>query len=164
MGRPLSNPLQVARHQLMTSNAWLFFVEIPRAAGGNYRLVANSAHVNADGKFWQAASMSIEPPAEDADGSLGEGTIAIRDVSRLAMQIVEVEGEIKGQTLSWWLQPSSSLVTFDAALKFRQLVTAIDADERGIVLWCGHPANFVLVPSRVYDRRTFPQLQPTGGF
>lgn len=166
MPRNLTNPLHVARLVLSTDRAWLLFVEIARKAqaGTFYRLVNSARHLNADGKFWQAASLAIELPSEEADGSLSPVSLTLQDVSRLAAGLVEVDGELIGASLTVYVQHESSLASFDPALKWTQTITAVEADERSVRATCQHPAQIARVPARVYTRKDFPQLLPVGRF
>lgn len=165
MGRTLTSPLQVARHVLASSTAWLLFVEIPRtsgAGGGTFRLVRASKHVTANGHIWQACPMEIVLPEEDAEGTLGAATIRLPNVSRLPMAYLE-SGELLGQIATVWLQHESSLTTFVPALSWKNLVVRGKARERGASLECGHPAQTQRLPSRIFDRDRFPQLLPSAG-
>lgn len=162
--RAMSSPLQIARRVLFQDKAWLFFVEIPAPGGAFFRLVRSSRHTEADGKVWQAASIEIGLPAEDAEGSLGELSLAVPNVSRLPITYVEVDGYPLGRTLTVWLQHESSLSAFEPSLSWSHVVLRARADERALVLDCGHPAEVQRVPSRRFDRVRFPQLLPVGGF
>lgn len=161
MGRPLTSPLHVARHVLMSDKAWLLFVEVPRVGGGFWRLVRNNRNLVANGAKWHAADMAIELPAEDAEGTLGRASVTISNVSRLPMAAVE-GSDLLGQTATFWLQHEASLATFDPSLGWKQLILAADATEQLMRLECGHPAQLARVPSRVYTRTDFPGLLPVG--
>lgn len=160
--RSFTNPIQLARHALMNDKAWLFFVEIARKAGGYYRLVKSARHVTADGKFWQACGLEPELPGEDSEGRMGEVSLVIGDVSRLAIAAVEVDNELVGSTLTVSVQHESNLASFDPSLRWKFVVTAAEANELGVKLTCGHPAQIGRVPKRVFSRALFPQLLPTG--
>lgn len=160
--RTFTSAIQIARHVLANELAWFFFVEIPRRSGGSFRLVNNNRHVTADGKFWQAASFDIELPAEDAGGSLGEATFVLQDVSRLAIALIEIDGELVGQTAVFAVQHESNLGTFDPALEWSMVIKAVEVSERTVKAECGHPAMVARVPSRVFSRAQFPQLLATG--
>lgn len=161
--RTMSATLQLARRILEQEKAWLFFLEIP-APAGFFRLVKSVRHVVADGKTWQAASIEIEPPPEDAEGSLGELVVRVPNVSRVPIAYVEVDGAILGQTLTVWLQHESSLSAFEPSLSWSHVVIAARATEQTLQLSCGHPAEIARVPSRRFERAAFPQLLPAGGF
>lgn len=161
MGRPLSSPLHVARHLLMSDKAWLLFVEAPRVAGGFWRLVRNNRNLSANGAKWHAAEMSIELPAEDAEGSLGRASVTISNVSRLPMAAIE-GSELLGQMVTFYLQHEANLATFDPSLGWSQLILSADVTERAARLECGHPAQVARVPSRVFTRKDFPGLLPVG--
>ncbi len=161
--RTLSSILQIARRVLHQDKAWLFFVECP-APIGFFRLVKASRHVVADGKTWQAASIEIGLPAEDAEGSLGTLTIGVPNVSRLPITYLEVDGFPLGETVTVYLQHESNLEIFEPALSWSHTVLRAKANETLLELDCGHPAEIQRVPSRRFDRQRFPQLLPVGGF
>ncbi|GMV26938.1 MAG: hypothetical protein AMXMBFR58_29690 [Phycisphaerae bacterium] len=163
MARSLTNPIQVARMLMMSDRAWLLFVEIARKAGGYYRLVNNGRHLEADGKFWQAASIDVEIPSSDREGTMGRATIRVPNVSRLPMAVVDVDGELLGQRVTIALQHESNLSSFDPALKWTQVILEAQADERILEVTCGHPSQIARTPSRLITRDRFPGLLPTGG-
>jgi hypothetical protein len=169
MGRELSTPLHVARHVLESDKAWLLFVEIPAPglgdSGGFFRLVKNTRHIVANGATWQATSMEIRIPEENADGDLGSLTIAIPNVSRLPLAYVESQSgqQLLGQIVTVYLQHESQLETFAPGLSWRQRGIRFRANERTAELECGHPAQSQRIPFPVFDRRGFPQLLPTAG-
>lgn len=162
MARPLTNPLQIARLALRDDEAWLFFVEIPTTGGGFYRLVRNTEHVDGNGVRWQAASMDVELPAEDDSGALGEMILAIPNVSRVPMALVETAGELLGQTVTCWVQTTGSLDTFDDAASWQHVITSVDADEMTLRCTGGHPAADQRVPSQLITRTRFPGLRSVG--
>lgn len=160
--RPLTNPLQIARLALRDDEAWLFFVEIPTVGGGFFRLVKNSQHVDGNGVRWQAASLDVELPAEDDSGALGEMILAIPNVSRLPMALVETGGELIGQTVTCWVQTTGALDTFDDAASWQHVITSIDANEQTLRCTGGHPAADQRVPSQLVTRKAFPGLRSVG--
>lgn len=160
--RELTTPLHVARHILMTDKAFLLFVEIPRVAGGFYRLVRNTVHVAANGVNWQACAMDIVLPEEDAEGTLGSSRLVLPNVSRIPMAAVERDGELIGQIASVWLQHTDTLPAFVPSLRWTSKVLAAVATEKVMQLECGHPAGIYDVPSRRFNRRDFPQMLPLG--
>lgn len=163
MARQISNTLQVIRHVLNTDKAWMFLIEVPRKAGGFYRLARSSRHETFAGKVWQAASIEITLPDEMADGALGEGSITIPNVSRLPLAAVEVDDELLGQTVTLYLANEAERAALPMGLKFTMVCKAVNANEATMTLECGHPAQLARVPSRMFDRTRFKQLRPTGG-
>lgn len=163
MARPMSTMLQVIRHVLHTDKAWIFLIEIPRKAGGFYRLARSSRHVTFGGKVWQAAAIEITLPDEAGDGSLGEGSISIPNVSRLPLATVEVDNELLGQDVTLYLVNEAETASLPEGLKFTLKGKAVTANEQVLTLECGHPAQLQRVPSRMFDRTRFKQLRPTGG-
>ena len=163
MARAFSNPLQAARHLVMSSDAWMFFVEVPNAAGtGYFRVVRASKHVSADGKTWQAASLGIEVPPEGVDGSLPTVSITIPNVSRIPLALVETADELIGKVATVWLQHASALTTFDAAAKWNLYILSATATSKSLTLTLGHPPHGVQAPGPVYTRENTPDLLPTG--
>lgn len=161
--RNISSALQVARNVLHSSDAFLFCVEVPCVAGGFYRLVKNSRHLTVGSKTFSAASIEINIPDEVSDGSLSEGSITIPNVSRLPMAAVEIDGELRGQTITWWLVSTADVSALPAGLSWRQTILTAIATERTMTLECGHAANIRKVPGRIFDRTKFRQLLPVGG-
>jgi hypothetical protein len=162
MARPLTNPLHIARLALRDESAWLFFVEIPTLGGGFYRLVRNSEHVDGNGVRWQAASIDVQLPGEDDSGTLGEMILSIPNVSQVPTALVEVDGELLGQTVTCWVQTTSSLDTFDDAASWQHVIRSIDADEQTLQCRGGHPAVDQPVPSQLITRQRFPGLRSVG--
>lgn len=163
MARTLPSALHVARSALAQSQGWLLFVEIPRKAGGDYRLVQDNRHRSGDGKVWQAASIEVELPEETSEGTLGELVLTIPNISRLPMAAVELDDELLGQTVTAWLQHESSLDEFTDGLSWVHTVLRCRADESVVRLECGHPAAVLRIPGVRFTRENFPQLLPQGG-
>lgn len=163
MARSLPTALHVARQVLGQSLGWLMFVEVPRVAGGYYRLVQSERHWSGDGKVWQAASISLDLPDEDRDGSLAELALTIPNVSRLPMAAVELDGELLGQDVTVWLQHAGSLSTFTPALSWRHRILRVSANEAALRCVCGHPAALTQVPKRRFTRGSFPMLLRRAG-
>lgn len=162
--RTMSSALQIARRVLQQDKAWLFFVELEAAPGSFFRLVKSRRATEADGKVWQPASIEIELPGEDADGSLGELAITLPNVSRVPMAYVEVDHLILGADVTVYLQHEQSLAAFEPSLSWEHVVLSARATERSMRLQCGHPAEIHRVPRVRFERGTFPQLLPAGGF
>jgi hypothetical protein len=168
MPRQITSPLHIARHLLMSDSAWLLFVEIPTSGEGFFRLVRNGRHLAANGVTWQACSLEIELPAEDAEGSLGQLVVSLPNVSRIPMAYVELDdpatgrGEILGYPITCWLQHQSALAVFDPALSWRHTAVAAEASETVMKLECHHPAGAQRAPGRVFTRAEFPQLLAVG--
>lgn len=162
--REVATSLRVLRSLIASGAPWLFFARIPLASGGEFRLVHDRRHQTAAGKKWQACTMAIELDREDAEGTLGGGSIVIPNVGLIPGAFLEVEAELRGQEVTVWLQHAQSLAFLDDALSWSLRVTGAEADERHVRLRCGHTAQGRRIPSRVFDRRIFPQLLPTAGF
>lgn len=156
----MSTPLHVARHLLAQGQAWLLFIEIPLFSGGSFRLVRNTRHVQANGYIWQAASMVIDLPAEEADGSLGSLAISVPNVSRLPISYVEVSDELLGAEMTCQLAHEGNMATFEPGLSWRHLITTAVATEQALRIESQHPAAITRVPSRIFDRTVFRQLLP----
>ncbi len=161
--RTLSSTLHTARNALANAKAWLLFVEIPRKAGGYFRMVANPRHTTGDGKVWQAASFTVELPSESLEGSRGSMTVTLPNVSRLAMAEVEVNNEILGQDVTCWLQHESALTTFSPALSWKQVATKVVATERELAITCEAPSGLLKVPTRRFEKKRWPLLVPRAG-
>lgn len=160
MARDFSNPLQVARFALMSDKAWLLYVLIPRRSGGEYRLVRSMRHQRASNKLWLASSIEIQVPDEDSEGTLGQLTLAVPNVSRIPMQLLE-EKEILGQTITCWLCIEGQ--DLSAILSWQHTALKALAREPAVQVTCGHAAENQQVPSLRYNRVNFPQLLPQGG-
>lgn len=162
MPRTLTTSLHAARHAIAQASGWLWFAEIQRFAGGYYRLVSASRHVQADGKVWQAAGFTVQVAEERSDSSAAEMTLTLPNVSRLPLAVVEVEDEIVGANLTLWLQHESALATFAPGASWRHRVLSVTADEEVMTLACGRPGP-KRVPGVRFTRAKFPQLRPEGG-
>jgi hypothetical protein len=168
MARQITGALEVARQVLQSDRAWLFFVEIPvksppGPASSFFRMVGNGRHMRANGVLWQAATLSIELPAEDLDGSLGSLRVSVPNVSRLPMAYLEADDYLLGQPLTVYLQNESSMDVFVPALSWTHRILRGKATERRMTIECGHPAEVEQVPMGVYDRFKFPGLLPNEG-
>lgn len=169
MPRGLTTPLHLARYVLNQDAAWLMFVEIPTADGlSAFRLCTNNTHTVFGAYVWTAASMSIELPEENADGSLGRASIQISNVSRIPMALIEQAangsqfGELLGQQMTIYLANESSLQDARNSVRWRQLITNATATEQTLRLDAMPPAESMRVPRPIYDRTTFRQLLPPG--
>lgn len=162
MPRTLTSTLHAARTVLAQAKGWLWFLEIERFAGGYFRLVSASRHVQADGKVWQAAGFTTEVAEERSDSSAAEMSIAIPNVSRLPLAAVELDDELLGAEVTLWLQHESALASFAPGLSWRHRVASATADESVMVLACGRPGP-KRVPGVRFTRAKFPQLRPEGG-
>lgn len=142
------------------------FVEIPTRAGGFYRLVKNNTHVPFNGLVWTATSMSIELPEENQDGRVAGVQIAIPNVSRIPLALVDQPagdsqfGELLGQLMTCYLANESHLASATNAVTWRSRITDITATAEVLSVSAGAPDGVARVPSRVYDREQFPQLLP----
>lgn len=162
--RTVPSGLYTARALLASDQAWLTFVEVPRKAGGFYRLVDNTRHVqSADGRVWQAASILVELPDEEPDGSQTDLSLTIPNVSRLPMAAVEAEGELLGQVVKVWMAHQSNAFAFSDGLAWQHRIVRVRADESAMTVECGPPDVGLLAPSERFDRRQFPGLLPAGG-
>ncbi len=166
--RTLSGPLQIARQIIASNKAWLFFVQIPiksppGPATSFFRLVANPRHTRGNGKMWQAASVKIDVPAEELDGSLGSLRVELPNTSRLPMAYLEADDYLLGQDITVYLQHEGSLATFEESLSWRHTILRGVANERTLSLECGHPADVAQMPMGVYTRRDYPGLLPSAG-
>lgn len=160
MPRTITSPLHAARLALMSDAAWLLYVQIGRKAGGYFRLVKSERHqTTTDGRVWQAASLDIVLPEEDAEGTLGDLKVTLPNVSRIAVAYLE-QGDIIGQTLTCTLGLAGQPLL--AALTWQHLISGAKVRARTCVLACDHPANVQQVPRGVFDRASFPQLLPQG--
>jgi len=162
VARPFTSALHIARHLLMSGEAWLMFVQVARKAGGFFRLVGSARHVVADGKVWQAAGLKLELPGEEAEGSLGDGSITLADVSRLALGMVEVGGELIGQEITVWVQHESTFASFDPAMSYQMVAKGVAASGASLSVECGSPEEVGTFPLGEFTRQDFPGLLPTG--
>lgn len=168
MARQITGVLQIARQVIESDKAWLFFVEIPiksppGPANSFFRVVGNGRHMRGNGVLWQAASLSIELPAEDLDGSLGSLRVSVPNTSRLPMAYLEADDYLLGQPLTVYLQSETSLAVFEPALSWTHRILRGKATERRLSIECGHPAEVEQIPMGVYDRFRFPGLLPNEG-
>lgn len=160
--RTFTNPLHVARRMLATDEAWLLFVEV-QLATSYFRMVRDTRHREANGHWWQRATIDIELPSEDATGSLGQLVIAIPNVSQIALSYVEVEDELLGRNITAWLAHESDLSTFEPSLSWRHRILSFECDELVGRFACGHSAELMRIPGPLFDRVKFPQLLATAG-
>lgn len=160
--RSISSALHTARHILSQDKGWLLFVEVASVAGGAFRLVQNTRNLAANGLVWQATELAIAIPDEESDVSLGDLSIAVPNVSRLAVAYLE-NGDIIGQKATAWLAHEGSLASFSQALSWTHTVKAARVTETVATFICGHPASLLRVPGPVYDRGRFRQLVPAKG-
>lgn len=163
MARALTSAVMVARSILSDAQGWFMFVEIERSDGSFYRLVDNNRHLEADGKVWQAASIKLGMPEENIDGTLGQLTLTIPNVSRLPMAAVELDDELLGQVVRVWFAHESFLDTFDPALLWVHEGAKVKANAAELTLTCGHPSAGKRIPAVRFTRANFPQLLPQGG-
>lgn len=162
--RDVSNLLRALRNLPSVGAPYLFFVEIPLADEGFFRLVHNTRHVEAGGLLWQACTIGIEIPREDADASLGAGSLVVPNVSRMPGAFIEVEGELVGQPIAIWLQHQSLLDTLDDELSWRLLCTGATITEKAVTLRIGHELRGRRLPTKSFDRTIFPQLSRRARF
>lgn len=156
MPRTLTPTFETIVNTLLSAQGWLFYVEIPRRAGGYYRLVRNNRHVTADGKVWQASEMKLDLGSLRADGGQSDLVVSIPNISRLPMAALEVENELYGQPITVWFQPAEA-TSFVGAVSWASRISLVEFDERWMDLVCGSRSP-VQVPGPVYDRNRFPQL------
>ncbi|MGH7132696.1 MAG: hypothetical protein ACREJO_12190 [Phycisphaerales bacterium] len=145
----------------------MFLVEIPALTVGIFRLVRSSHHLEVGGHWWQAASINIELPAEDAEGSLGELAVSIPNTSRVPMaycespDISEIHGRV--MTCSLWntgLDPDAGVLD---VLSWPARILKTVATAKAVRLECGHPAQTARAPGPVFGRDRFPGLLPSSG-
>lgn len=163
MPRAVPTALHLARHLLASAQGWLLFASLPlkaSRAGQTVRLVRARANLTAAGVEWQAASMELAPPAESLEGSLAPVRLAVGDVARRAVAIVESEDCVLGQTLSAWVVHESVLPSLPAAVRVDARVLRVTLTEAGPVLECGHPAQIGRAPGPRFTREAFPVLAP----
>ncbi len=156
--RTIPSILNVARHVLHTDQAWVLLVEIPRRAGGYYRLARSSQHVVTTRGTFQAATIEIEVPREDGKSTLADGSITLPNVSRIPLAAIEVEDELRGVTARVWLVNQAYLPNLPEGISWSLLIKSATANERTVKLTCGHPSEIGTVPRRRYSRTDFPQL------
>lgn len=158
--RVLTAQLNHARRLMHSDQAWLWLVEVESASPGKFfRLAGVGRHVVAEGQVWQACSLKVDAPQESSDGSIGEGSITIPNVSRLPLAFVE-DGDLIGQPLRLILAHESDLTVL--AISWSVLILRARIDARAAIFDIGSPAEVERVPSRIMDRRAFPQLLSTG--
>jgi hypothetical protein len=162
---PTASTLASAVHRLIDTGQWILFVEVPRLAGGYYRLVKGDRNVEAAAASaggstvkWVAAAIEVGPPDEDADGTLGDLSLSIPNPSRLAMAAVEAEGELLGQTVTLTLAHSDLLPSLAGAVTWRHTIVRAEITEAVARFTCGHEGAGMSVPSGVIDRFSFPQV------
>lgn len=160
--RTLSAQIEQARRLIHSDQAWIWLVEIESVDSGKYfRLAGAGTHITADGKLWQACSLDVQPPSESGDGSSGEGSITIPNVSRLPIAFVE-DGDLLGQPLTLTLAHESVFGDLVGCPSWRLKVLRSRIDAAAAIFEVGSPGEVERIPSRVMDRRAFPQLLPTG--
>lgn len=160
--RTLSAQIEQARRLIHGDQAWVWLVEIESVEPGkHFRLAGAGAHITAAEKLWQACSLDVSPPAESGDGSIGEATITLPNVSRLPIAFVE-DGDLLGRPITLTLAHESAFEDLVGCPSWRLLVLRCRIDAMAAVFECGAPAEVERIPSRVMDRRAFPQLLPTG--
>jgi hypothetical protein len=163
MARAISSELHIARNVLRQETGWLMFLEVALHSGQEIRLVHNARHMQADGRTWQAAEIGLEIPGEDAEGSLGELTFSVSNVSREPLRLVEVEDELLGCEVVAWLQHAANLDGFEPALSWRHTILEAEIGELVASFKAGHAAELQKVPGPLYTRQRFPQLLPGVG-
>lgn len=157
-------PSLAKARMLWNDGAFLVFVEIPRLRDINYyRLVRGTKHVEANGKKWQAAGITIEWPEDDSNSILNDMTVTIPNVSRVPMGEVEVYNELLGQEITVAVQHESQLTDFDDALIIRHTIASVRCNEKAFTMECKHPAKGRRMPWLRFTRRAFPNLLPYGG-
>lgn len=160
--RPLSAQIEAARRLMHTDQAWIWLVEIESVESGkHFRLAGVGTHVTAASKVWQACSLRIEPPSESDDGAIGEASVTVPNVSRLPLAFVE-EGDLLGQPIRIYLAHESHLSTLTGVVSWETRILRARIDAKAAIFECGSPAEVEQIPSRVMDRRAFPQLLSTG--
>ena len=165
MPASLPTMLQIARSTLVASSAggaWLLFVEIPTKTLGTIRVVDDVRARYAAGKWWQACAIAIPDFREQsAEGALGQVTVTIPNVRRIAAAFLEA-GELQGQRLGAWFQleewvdQSGGEEGFVEALGESHVIIAATVTEKEVTLTCGHPAGQARVPRRVFDKSVAP--------
>jgi hypothetical protein len=164
MPRTLPTALHLARHLLASERGWLLLVELPlkgSQAGKVVRLVRSRANVTAgDGHVFQAADIELAEPAQSIEGGLAPVRLAMVDLARRALPLIESEDCVLGQTLSAWIVHESVLPTLPEAVRTRAKVLRATLTESGPVLECGHPAQIGRAPGPRFAREQFPVLAP----
>lgn len=158
MPRPMASELHVARNILRQERGWLEFIEVSLHGGDSIRLVRSDRHVFADDRTWQAASVSIERSPEDSEGTLGELSFSVSNVSREPLRLVEVEDELLGCEVIVWYQHAARLEAFEPSLSWRHLIVDAEISELTAKFTAGHASDGHRVPGPVYTRQAFPQL------
>lgn len=160
--RTLSAQIEAARRLIHGDGAWLWLVEVESVESGKrFRLAGAGQHVTANSKLWQACSLKVDPPTESGDGAIGDASITIPNVSRIPLAFVE-DGDLLGQPITLMLAHESAFTDLVGCPSWRLLILRCRIDASAAVFGCGSAAEVERVPSRVMDRRAFPQLLPTG--
>lgn len=164
MARTLSSALHIARGLLSAAHGWLMFVEITRPVEGRYfRLVDHPRSLVANGLVWQASAISVAIPEETIEGSLGQLTLTVSNVSGIPLSYVESGNELLGQRVRVWLTHTGNLASFSPGLMWEHTGSLVNANAKALTLTCRHPATGKRVPSVRFTRANFPQLLPQGG-
>lgn len=163
MGRAFSNELQIACNMLRQEQGFLLFLEVDLHNENQIRLVRNDRHIEADGRTWQAVSLDVTVPDEDAEGTLGELDFTVSNVSREPLRLVEVDNELLGCEVTAWIQHAANLDSFEPALSWKHTIVEAEIDELTAVFRAGHAADLQKVPGPLYKRQDFPQLLPGVG-
>ena len=160
--REISAPLRIAAGVLRQDEGWLTFVEIPISAG-TVRLVQSERNTLANGFAWQACSLGVEFPTEEASGSLGRMVLVVPNISRIPMAYVEVDDELLGASVTVYKAHESSLAVFEPALSWSHTIIDCEMTEGVARFNCAHSAELFRAPGPLFDRTDFPQLLRSGG-
>lgn len=172
MARQIPSSLLIARQMLAPDPAadgpaaWLWFMEIARAAaggGGYYRLVENPRAVRANsGLVWLPCAFAADIPEENVEGAIADMTVTLPNVGRLTLAELEARN-IQGQLLTVWAQKQGDWDPFTDSLRWRFRVLKATATEKAVQLTAGHPANLVRLPQDVFDGSVAPAFNVTAG-
>ena len=162
MARSFSTLLQVATRVLHAADGFLVFVQVPLSGGDEIRLVRNTAPVNANSAIWEPCSLAVSVPEEDAEGSLGEMSFTIPNVSLQVAAVIE-SGELDGALATVWIQNVRNFAAFDPAAKWTHRITEYRVREPEATFGCKHPADPIQFPIRTITRKHFARLVRDGG-
>lgn len=167
MPKDLPTSLRILRNQLSSEAGWTWFIEISRAAaagGGKYRLCDADRKISANGKTWVPAALRVDTPPETSDGAIGEMSVTIPNVSRVAIGELEA-GNLQGRPITVRLEHESDFASFRGALEWSMLITKATATAATVTLSCSHPLALDRMPARVFDRSVAPAFgtQASGG-
>lgn len=169
MPRPFTTAMLELRARLTSTDGWVWLLECPVAGGGGvYRLCDGARPLLGDdgsgaGPRWYVpTTLAIDVPREGSDGAIGELTVTLPSVARVAVAELEAR-RIQGQVLTVRAERLRALPTFEGVLAWRHRVLRATAGETGVQLTCGHPAQLQRLPRRVFDGSVAPLYTTTTG-